>query len=339
MMSKLGTIVAVLSASLGLTSLGLTSLALTASAAGLPASTPAASPVPPPRATPPIAPPTKPTGCPVGGGIHATTPPELQLLEQKIQQLKIRTARFSSRLAIGTSDSDSTLELTVTGEIEHSPSESQITTNTVIHKRSGPGAHEVTMRRQIGDTRYTYNLMSSRGDGGRPWVREHLTRGQIKAEGKEGKPGEIDAGPFAIGLLGIAQSIEATGPATLDGRTVEQFNLTFAPGEYPAKELPFEELLENEFCQPTVNVSLSIDPAGVPVSATVNATYNNSKRTITTSLSFGFPAINFPFTPLKAPPAKQTIGEAALRKLESKRRSRELRKLERGLKLKRRKTG
>jgi hypothetical protein len=329
MMGKLGVIVAVLGASLG----------LTASAVGLPASTPAASPVPPPHATPPIAPPTKPTGCPITGSSHATIPPELQLLEQKIQQLKIRTARFSSRLALGISGSDSTLELTATGEIEHSPSESQVTTNTVIHKRSGPGAHEVTVRRQIGDTRYTYNLMSSRRDGGRPWVREHLTREQIKAQEKEGKPGEIDVGPFAIGLLDIAQRIEATGPATLDGHTVEQFNLTFAPGEYPAKELPFEELLENEFCQPTANVSLSIDPAGVPVSTTVSATYHNSKRTITTSLNFGFPAINFPFTPLKPPPAKQTIGEVALRRLESKRESRIPRKLERRRKRKRRKTG
>jgi hypothetical protein len=92
-------------------------------------------------------------------------PPELQLLEQKMQQLKIRTARFSSRLVLGISDSGTTLELAAAGEIEHSPSESQVITNTVIHKHSSPELREVTVRRRIGDTRYAYNLISSREDG------------------------------------------------------------------------------------------------------------------------------------------------------------------------------
>lgn len=312
-MSKLGMVVAVLGASLG----------LTASAVALPAT----SPVSPPRATPPLKPPAKPTGCPVAGASHATTPPVLQLLEQKMQHLHVSTIRFSARLALGTPES--TIEFAFTGEGERSPSETKVITKGVVHKHSGSELHEATEKREIGNTHYTYEPASTHGDGGRPWVRERLTHKQIEEEEKESvsKPGNIATGPFAIGLLNRAQSIEAAGQATVDGYTVEQFNLTFAPGEYPSKEVPFEELFENEFCQPTVDVSLSIDPSGLPVRGSVSATYQNSKRTITTSSSLEVLAINFPFTPLKPPPAKQTISDTALHKLELKRLGEKLRKL------------
>jgi hypothetical protein len=298
-MSKLGAIVAVLGASLGLTS-----LVVTASAVALPAS-----------------------GCPVAGSSHATTPPALALLEQKMAQLQISTIRFSARVVLGTPES--TIEFAATGEGKRSPSETKVITKGVVHKHSGSELHEVTEKREIGNTRYTYEPASTHGDGGRPWVRERLTHKQIEEEEKEGasKPGNITTGPFAIALLDSAQSVEAAGQATVDGYAVERFNLTFAPGQYSSKELLFGELLEGEFCQPVVNVSLSIDPSGLPVDATVSATYHNSKRTITTSSSEEILAINFPFTPLKPPPAKQTISDAALHKLELKRLGEKLRKL------------
>jgi hypothetical protein len=312
--SKLGMIVAVLGASLG----------LTASAVALPA----ASPVSPPRATPPFEPPTKPTGCPVAGTSHATTPPALQLLEQKMQHLHASTIRFSARLVLGTPES--TIEFVITGEGDRSSSKTTMITKGVVHnKHSGSELREATEKREIGNTSYTYEPRSTQGDGGRPWVRERLTHKQIEGKGKErvGKPGNIATGPFAIGLLNSAQSIEAAGQATVDGHIVEQFNLTFAPGEYPGEEVPFEELFENEFCRPIVDVSLSIDPSGLPVRENTSATYQNSKRTITTSSSLEVLAINFPFKPLKPPPAKQTISAAALRKFESKRLGEKLRKL------------
>jgi hypothetical protein len=318
-MSKLGAIVAVLWASLGLTSLG-----VTAPAVALPASSPTASP-----SSPPFKPPTKPTGCPVAGSSHATAPPALALLEQKMAQLQISTIRVSARLVLGTPES--TIELAATGEGERSPSETKAITKGVVHEHSGSELREVTEKREIGNTRYTYEPASTHGDGGRPWVREHLTHKQIEEEEKESvsEPENITTGPFAIGLLDSAQSIEAVGQTTVDGYVVEQFNLTFGPGEYPSKELPFEELFENEFCQPTVDVSLSIDPSGLPVRGSVSATYQNSKRTITTSSSEEILATNFPFTPLTPPPAKQTISDAALHKLESKRLGEKLRKLKR----------
>lgn len=312
-MNKLGMIMAVLGASLG----------LTASAAALPA----ASPVSPPRTTPSFEPPAKPTGCPVAVSSHATAPPSLQLLEQKMRHLHVSTIRFSARLVFGTPAS--TIEFAFTGEGEHSPSETKVITKGVVHKHSGSELREATEKREIGNIHYTYEPASTHGDGGRPWVRERLTHKQIEAEEKESisKPGNIATGPFAIGLLNSAQSIEAAGQATVDGHAVEQFNLTFAPGEYPSKEVPFEELFEHEFCQPTVDVSLSIAPSGVPARASVSATYHDSKRTITTSSSLEVLAINFPFMPLKPPPAKQTISDTALHKLELKRLSEKLRKL------------
>jgi hypothetical protein len=318
-MSKLGVIVAVWGASLGLASLG-----VTASAVALPASSPAASP-----GSPPFKPPTKPTGCPLAGSSHATTPPALALLEQKMQHLHASTIRFAVRLVLGTQES--TIEFAFTGEGQRSPSETKVITKGVVHKHSGSELHEGTEKREIGNTRYTYEPASTHGDGGRPWVREQLTHEQVEEEekGSVTKQGTIATGPFAIGLLNSAQSIEAAGQATLDGHTVEQFNLTFAPGQYPNKELPFGELFEDEFCQPVVNVSLSIDPSGVPVRASVSTTYHNSKRTITTLSSEEITAIDFPFTPLKPPPAKQTISEAALRKLQLKRLGEKLRKLKR----------
>jgi hypothetical protein len=320
--SKLGVIVAALGALPGLTSLG-----VTASAVALPASSPAASPVSPPRERLPLEPPAKPTGCPVAGASHATTPPALQLLEQKMQHLHVSTIRFAVRLVLGAPES--TIEFAATGEGERSPSETKVITKGVVHKHSGSELHEVTEKREIGNTHYTYEPASTHGDGGRPWVREHLTHQEIKEKDKESasEPGNIDTGPFAIGLLNSVQSVEAAGQATVDGHPVEQFNLTFAPGRYPSKELPFGELFENEFCQPTVDVSLSIDPSGLPVRGSVSATYQNSKRTITTFISQEISSINFRFVPLQAPPAKQMISAAALRKLESKRLGEKLRKL------------
>jgi hypothetical protein len=312
MMSKLGAIAAVWGASLGLTLLG-----VTASAVALPASSPAASPGSPPHATPPFEPPTKPTGCPVAGSSHATAPPTLQLLEQKMQHLHPNTIRFSARLVFSTPES--TIEFADTGEGKRSPSEARVITKGVVRKHSGSELHEATEKREIGNTRYTYEPASTHGDGGRPWVREE--------KASASKPGNIATGPFAIGLLDSAQSIEAVGQGTIDGHAVEQFNLTFAPGQYPSKEVPFEELFENEFCQPTVDVSLSIDPSGLPVRGSVSATYQNSKRTITTSSSEEVLAVNFPFTPLKPPPAKQTISDVALHKIELKRLGEKLRKL------------
>jgi hypothetical protein len=263
-----------------------------------------------------------PAGCPsapAGGFPHAPVPTGLAELEQKMQHLTIRTVQFSEHLDLEANGSS--LDFTSVGESRRSPAEGRTTTKVVDREHSGARKTESMAELQIGLTLYTYEPTATHGDGGRPWVRTRLTRKQAKEQGP--------AFPDLIGPFDDAQSIEEAGSATRDGHSVEQFNLTFAPGEYPSSKLPFGTLLTTEACAPPVEVSVSIDPSGLPVLTRVSATYQHPKRSIAVTTTLEIPAINGPFAPVKPPPANKTIGAAALRKFEEKRVTKALRKLRR----------
>ena len=115
------------------------------------------------------------------------------------------------------------------------------------------------------------------------------------------------------------------GPATIDGRQVSQFTITYAPGTYPKNELPFGELLEKE-CPEPVQVEMAIAASGLPIQVKLSTGYVKSGMTISSSTITRILATNFHFKPLQRPPASQTIGQAALRRFLAAKLSKELAK-------------
>lgn len=267
------------------------------------------------------------SGCPSpqSGSMHATVPAALAALEEKQRQLKASSLRFSIRSELETQGSK--IDLTESGRSRSTPPETAVRIDARVRNSTGHRVDEVTRELEIGDTRYSYDPSLTKGDGGRPWTREHLSHKQLEEQRISKPTGAEGLFTSLSGPLSQAQSIEEAGQKTVDGRTVEQFNLVFAPGEYPSKELAFGSLFEEEFCNPTIDVALSIEPSGLPLLTTVSASYRNSKRTVNSTTSLEVPAINLPFARLKPPPAKRIITAAALRKFESERLRKRLGKL------------
>jgi hypothetical protein len=190
-----------------------------------------------------------------------------------------------------------------------------------FREASGSTRTQVLIQREIGDTRFSYESKETRGDGGHPWVRERFTCSGTD-EQKLIKPF-----PYLIGPFNEAQTIDEAGQATTDGHTVEQFNLTYAPGKYPSEDLATGNVPVSEFCEPPVEVDIAIDPSGLPVLTRISANYQNSKQSFRTTTTLEIPAINRRIAPVKPSPAKKTISATALHKLEAKRQREELRKI------------
>ena len=253
---------------------------------------------------------------PVTTPTNTAIPPELLLLRQKMEQyLKLKSIRISFRAELESDSGD--LILGDTTELNRKPREVVSIITAESTSPTGKPSSEVHKVLEIGNTSYRYEPTLTRGDGGRPWVRE--PRHQSHEE-----PGSSPFEPSSK-LLGAATSIVATGPATVDGQQVSRFTITCAPGTYPKNELPFGELLEKE-CPEPVQVEMAIAASGLPIQVKVSTGYVKSGMTISSSATTRILATNFHFKPLQRPPASQTIGQAALRRFLTAKLSKELAK-------------
>jgi hypothetical protein len=187
--------------------------------------------------------------------------------------------------------------------------------------------HELqTHVRQLGSTVYVYDSLMSSYDGGRSWRRSKLPNGQTlyptSTVLESGGPSR--ASPFTklIESVNAAQSIHEVGATTVDGQQVSEFTAV----------VPFPKLLiDNPLSGPkpgphthlgeaersaTVELDLFIAPTGLPVRTIV--TLGGRRKGTTEALDIL--AINIPFVAPSPPPAGKTISEAALRRLQRKRR-------------------
>lgn len=268
-----------------------------------------------------------------------TLPPDLVSLEQKMAQLKVSSERFSAQSEVieakhGAAPKHTVL-IRVTGEASESPMAGFATISAFF------GVHERI--RIIGHTVYEYRPKLARIDGGRPWVRsEQPSSSSEKTLGLgtgllREHPRSAGDGPFAslADDLNEAQSVVELGSLTVDAQQVTQFNATFDPEPLlkhlarpgPSLSEIFNEKKEPAPAPPTVKPTLTLElfiaANGLPVRTRIALEAEGSGLVSGIDL----PAINIPVHVL-APPARLTIAERQVKRLERERQARYRRELQ-----------
>jgi hypothetical protein len=269
---------------------------------------------------------------------------------------ELGTAGSGAELGSGTTGLDSFLT-SATLAVRLSPPASVSTTRTEGPKL--PGGHTLggntSTERTIGKTIYTYKPSVASYDGGRPWVRSKA-KPAPKPIGDSAKFAAVidslsptfaggTAGLFSklINELGEAQSVQEVGPATVDRQQVTEFTAsvplarllsptqleaitktssslgellspTGSPKQQEEAKRRSEEAAK-KLSEASVELELFIAPSGLPVrTVSVLGERNEGIGVEEDILALGIPVI------VHTPPARETIGEAQLRKLERKHR-------------------
>ena len=244
----------------------------------------------------------------------AAVPPQLQVLEQKMQTLQVSTEHFSTKYEIATPTLKEGgfsfgLAYGITGEATLSPLQANLTLDV---------AGKQTPERLVGETLYVYEPRLSHLDKGRPWVRiEHETLEKVIQFDPSGNPQSKGTTTEALGafsnllsILNGALSIKQVGPTTVDGQAVTEFTASLSPqvllGVFTQQEINELKLLG----RPSVELLEYISETGVPVRTTLELRING----IGVSASVDISAINEPVT-VTAPPIDMTVTQAQRRTL------------------------
>ena len=216
-----------------------------------------------------------------------------------------------------------------------------------------------SMERTIGNTIYTYKPSVASYDGGRPWVRskskpapkpgsestkfavvvDALSR-TLAGDAKSSSTGQFSK---LIEELGETRSIQEVGPATVDGQQVTEFTASISlatllsPKQLETIAEPTSSLVEavlspssapkqgeetkkhneeaaKKLSEAIVELELFIAPSGLPV-RTISVLGGRSEGI---GVEEDILALEVPVV-VHAPPARKTIGEAQLHRLEKKR--------------------
>jgi len=277
----------------------------------------------------------------------ATPPPDLVSLEQQMAALKVTSMRFDlqeefevpglSSLIGKHGGGGAPLVFLIAGEGEASTSPEELTATAGL-----AGAPQERFR-VVGGERYSYRREAGLIDGGRPWVRSAAKHGEAAPLGGGGPlagtaPGAQGTYSGLVEELGGALSITESGPATVDGQRVIEFDVQLDPSQLlqmlPSKSSsafgggggPLEGLGEavapsgshKAEPQPTkLELELFLAPNGLPVRTRV--TVQLPKATLgfrVDTLATGIPVH------VEAPPPAKVIDEAALVRIERRREAR-----------------
>lgn len=288
-------------------------VALPASAA-TPALIAMPAPISPPSTPSPVGPPES------AGSPPASLPPELLALEQKMQELHLSGAKvsFHQTLRITPLLAHGAHVQTLSGasgvvEVDYARHVAR------LRERAGRAHLEA---RLIGNTLYARVPALTRRDGGRPWVRavvpKHLP------ERLNLGPKLLDAGPsFALlrSDLAGAVSVSQDGTATVQGKQTIQFTATFKGPGHTAIGGPQPRQIPE-----TGTLQLFVEPSGLPVQTIGTVTDGMAVMSTTSTLE----GVNMPVR-VKAPPARLTIGQRALRRLQRRIARRQARRVRRCL--------
>ncbi len=194
------------------------------------------------------------------GQTRAVVPPNLQALEQKMAQIRFKTARISARVGLGElGPAGGGAELGVEvkgarggflsstlGVFRLLPPEGTASTKIEIlglkPSERTPVGSTTSTERVIGNTIYTYTPALERYDGGRPWLRSKQPSPPPDGQ-SAGFPGLSDsfaptlsvadarsghAAPFAklIEDVNRALSVQEVGPVTVDGQQTTEFTVS-----------------------------------------------------------------------------------------------------------------
>jgi hypothetical protein len=277
----------------------------------------------------------------------AAVPPDLAALEQQLATLQVNSERFSLQEELTFGDGllgqGIPLVLIVAGEGEASASPPQATITAGL---AGINAEQIRM---IGETVYRHDRSAAGLDGGRPWVRARRKPSEADPTDPSGILGNDTGathGTFGklIEELGTALSIEESGPVTVDDQRVIEFDAVLDPtpilrkleaqgkqrGRPPGSSSPFQlpsvggpnSKPKPPAPAPSLKLELFLAPSGLPVR--VRLTF--AAQGVIVSLRVDTLAIGVPVH-VVAPPARQTIGEAALKRLERRREARVLKRV------------
>jgi len=255
----------------------------------------------------------------------ASIPPSLQMLEQKMGELKVTSLRFSEKTSVTVPHSEGKilglLKLLLGGGISGEETTSPPAGNVVLSLFG----HPLTFR-EVGSTTYFYLRALASKDHGRPWVKlgpgglaelitvngKHVKAPKI-AEPKIGEPALAEP-PFE-GLrkaLDGAKEVRELGTGTLYGQPVTSFLAVLEPEQLKREHLASVARLEAPAPPPpTATLEVSLTQNGLPVRTVIT---EHDQGTVI-SVTLEIPAINFPLV-IEPPPASQTITIRELRQLE-----------------------
>jgi hypothetical protein len=255
----------------------------------------------------------------------ALLPPQLQALEQKMEQMQINSERFSmiSRGRLTLTDRSNgrpvgrsrhvSLNSRELGEASVSPAEGEIFV--------GSGRKPALIA--VGSTVYQYEAPGKSSRDRRPWVRSSSTESPavqiLPFIG--GDPLEIDAGgrgPFAglINLLTTAAApVQVGGPVLVQGQPTTEFTAVVEPRAL-IKHLTVDDVERFRNEPPIEQLQMFVTEAGLPIRVVTKTRTPYLNEALLTEIL----AVNVPLT-ITPPPADQTISVAALRKLARERKA------------------
>jgi hypothetical protein len=254
----------------------------------------------------------------------AVLPPSLLALEQKMNELKITSLRFSLHMSIVIPGGDGGgigKLLKVLGASDSTTSGEVIVTPRAANISLGIFGQPFTVR-VVDDTEYVYVHALARADHGRPWIR--LGKGGLaelftvnghqvlktKTLAREtGEPPLVEP-PFAAlqkDLAG-AEEVRELEPANVYGQPATRFLAVLKPGQ-PQSESPVSATKPSP---PTATPPVLPSPTTLEVSLAqsgqpLQVVFKAEDSGTTTTGTLDIPAINFPLV-IEAPPAAKTIG-------------------------------
>lgn len=206
----------------------------------------------------------------------ATIPSSLQVLEQKMAQIRFSTARVSARvvfgevgplgggaeLGAGVQGPNAGFITSTVGVFRLSPLEASTTSKSQAEGLpNGKDAPSVTSRvRVIGDDIYTYTPWVLRYDHGRPWVRSKQPSSSQSDSGVVPEGLSDSSAPFAklIEDVNSALSVQEVGPMAVDGEQVTEFTASLTM----ATLLPGKLLESFTKALTSLSVSSLLEPSG-----------------------------------------------------------------------------
>ncbi len=244
---------------------------------------------------------------------QAAAPPELQLLEQRMEQLHVKSERFGISISMYLKLAKGLgfpFIIGGTGLVSVSPGEAIMTVGL-------PGAEEEF--RTIGNVTYRYEKSIAEYDGGRPWVRstgktlQSTIGAPIDTVEEPESPG---ASTFArlIKTIGEAESYVQVGPQVVNGQQASEFEIALKPTTALSGLAGTVTSSANEPHVTSLKLDVFIAPDGLPLRTIVIAGLGSQSLTVTLDvLATEVPVL------VTAPPARKTIADAKLEALKKKR--------------------
>lgn len=248
---------------------------------------------------------------------NATLPPQLQALEQKMQQLHVNSERYT-QISRGTvtivnerngkpvgREKSVSLDKSVSGEVSMSPPRAE-----KINVSTGK-----PIQIQIGSTEYTYSRETARKHPPRAWIRrkgaEIGTTFPYHASPDEASVGGEGSYSQLFNLLTTAVgSVRMLGPVSVYGQSTTKFTADVEPLRL-IRGLTVEDVRNLKKHPVSTTLELFLNEAGFPLRVIVSQSAQYIHSIETTDIT----AVEVPIS-VSPPPVRETISVAQARKLE-----------------------